>query len=259
MHETLPSIRRARIAERLDAGTAVVAASLASEFRVSEDAIRRDLRALATAGRCRRTYGGALPVSPASAPIQARLEEEPTRKRALALAAVRLVRPGQVLFLDSGSTNVALAGVLPDLPGLSVVTNAVPVAAELLRRRPGLRTVLIGGTVDPEVGGCVDAQALAEVQRLSPDLCFLGACALSRQHGVAAFHYADATFKREVLRRSRDVALLVTSAKLETRAPHAIARLDAIGHLVLEHDAPSAALARLAESGAAILVADRPH
>src|SRR5690349_184638 len=62
MSDELPLARRDEIAGRLSAGQPVVAAALATEFGVSEDAIRRDLRALAAEGRCRRVYGGALPV-----------------------------------------------------------------------------------------------------------------------------------------------------------------------------------------------------
>lgn len=82
---------------------------LADEFAVSPDAIRRDLRMLAAEGRCRRIYGGALPVSPASSPMAVRAGEAIERKLALAKAAIGLIRPGEFLFLDNGSTDLALA------------------------------------------------------------------------------------------------------------------------------------------------------
>src|SRR5258705_10241128 len=114
MHELLPRSRRDQIAGRLDAGLPVVAAELAIEFSVSEDAIRRDLRALAAEGRCRRVYGGALPLSKAMAPMAARMEEARDRKQALARKAASLVKPGQFVFVDSGSTNLALVSCLPE-------------------------------------------------------------------------------------------------------------------------------------------------
>src|ERR1700734_1345039 len=99
-----PMERRELIAERLAQGQAVSAGVLAKEFGVSPDAIRRDLRMLAAEGRCRRVYGGALPTSPASSPMAVRAGEAIERKLALANAAVGLIRPGEFLFLDSGST-----------------------------------------------------------------------------------------------------------------------------------------------------------
>ena len=84
------------------------------EFDVSEDAIRRDLRALAAEGRCRRVYGGALPLSKATLPMAARMEEGRDRKLALARKAASLAQPGQFVFLDSGSTDLALVTCLPE-------------------------------------------------------------------------------------------------------------------------------------------------
>src|SRR4051794_27715947 len=94
-----PEDRRITIAARLTDGQSLSATALAEEFGVSADAIRRDLRALAAEGRCRRVYGGALPLSPASTPMRTRSLEAPARKAALAMAAVTAIRPGEFLFL----------------------------------------------------------------------------------------------------------------------------------------------------------------
>ena len=104
MSVQLPLSRRDAIYTRLAHGQPVVAAAMAAEFDVSEDAIRRDLRALAAEGKCRRVYGGALPLSSASLPMAARIEQGADRKRALARAAAATIEPGEFLFLDSGST-----------------------------------------------------------------------------------------------------------------------------------------------------------
>src|ERR1035441_6534097 len=92
----LPDERQQIILERLSRRGRVLAGDLAREFRTSEDTIRRDLREMAAAGKCRRVYGGALSLSRASGPLAARLAEAPDRKAALGRAAAALVRPGQV-------------------------------------------------------------------------------------------------------------------------------------------------------------------
>ena len=91
---------------------------------------------MAAAGQCRRVYGGALPLSPASGPLAARLAEAPERKAALGRAAAALARPGQVLLIDAGSTNAAIARALPAGLGVTVATNAPDIAADLVGR-PG--------------------------------------------------------------------------------------------------------------------------
>src|SRR5471030_3483486 len=109
----LPEERHRAIRDRLAAEGRVLAIDLAQELRTSEDTIRRDLRELAALGVCRRVYGGALPVSPASGPIATRENEFPESKAALAREAVKLVSAGQFIFLDAGTTNLAIARALP--------------------------------------------------------------------------------------------------------------------------------------------------
>jgi DeoR/GlpR family transcriptional regulator of sugar metabolism len=232
-----PMERREVIAERLAQGQSVSATALADEFAVSPDAIRRDLRMLAAEGRCRRVYGGALPVSPASSPMAVRAEEAIERKLALAEAAIGLIRRGEFLFLDNGSTNLALARLLPDLD-LTVATNSAAVAAILADRRD-LRLLLTGGMVSPEIGGCVDAAAVLSIQQMNIDRCLLGACAVSAEEGISAFDPADALFKRALIARSRATVMMVATDKLGTRAPHRVAALDEIDGVVVEHDAPT--------------------
>jgi DeoR/GlpR family transcriptional regulator of sugar metabolism len=249
--------RRDIIAGRLAQGQSVAAGALAEEFSISHDAIRRDLRALAAEGRCRRVYGGALPVSPASSPIRMRVGEARERKKALAAAAVGLIRPSEFVFLDNGSTNLALAELLPSLE-LTIATNSVAIAAMLADRRD-LRLHLVGGLVDAEIGGSVDATAVLALQHMNIDRCFLGACSASVVEGVSAFDAADAAFKRVLLARSRRIVMMVTNDKLGTGAPHCVTSLDHVDSLVVEHDAAThsefAAIARL---GVDIVVSQSP-
>ncbi|PTX49588.1 DeoR family transcriptional regulator [Gemmobacter caeni] len=255
MHDsTLPLARRDLIAHRLDAGQSVHSGALATEFGVSEDAIRRDLRALAQQGLCRRVYGGALPLSPASGPVAARQAEAPAQKQALAQVACGLIQPGMTLFLDTGSTVAHLAAHLPVLPDLRVITNSLPAAAVLMQRND-LSLVLIGGGVDPSTGGCTDARAQAALALYRFDLCFLGACALSQKQGLAGFDLADVDFKRQLIDRSAETALMMTTAKLETTAPYAIAGLDAVADYILAADAPAPVADALRAAGARVHLA----
>lgn len=267
MHDSaaIPSERRSLIAARLAAGSAVSAAELAQEFGLSEDAIRRDLRALAGQGLCRRVYGGALPLPsadppPAALPFAARAARGAAAKAALARAAAGLIRPGMVLFLDTGSTVLHLARALPRDLGLQVVTNAVASAAALAPRAD-LTLHVIGGRADPQTGGCHDARALAEIGRFRFDLCFLGACALSRDEGLAGFDAGDVDCKRAALSASRDSALMLTADKIDTFAPHVIAPLSAIGHYLLEPPAPPDLPPLLLAAGAHVTLAppDQTH
>ncbi|KND61282.1 Transcriptional regulator, DeoR family [Candidatus Burkholderia verschuerenii] len=250
MNNDIPLSRRDEIAERLARGQPVVATALAAEFDISEDAIRRDLRALAAEGRCRRVYGGALPITPASTPMASRIDTSSEQKTALARAAVALIRPGELLFLDSGSTNLALVDLLPEDAHLTVATNSVDIAAAVLRRAD-LELIMIGGAVDAAVGGSVDANAVQSVARLNFDRCFIGSCAISPERGISAFHIGDAAFKRAVLAASEHSVVLALTEKFDARAPYKVAAIGEIETVVVEHNiAPEtrAALSRLGTS-----------
>lgn len=256
MMTDLPTARRDIIAARLASGFAVTANILAAEFDVSEDAIRRDLRALAAEGRCRRVYGGALPIAPDAMPLAARLGESREQKQILARAAASLVSPGEFLFLDSGSTNLAMVEYLPEEAELTVATNAVDIAAEALRRQD-LRLLVVGGMADPLIGGCVDAVAVQAIVQMRFDRAFLGACSVS-EDGLAADHFEDATFKRAVIASARRTVVLAIDDKIDRRAVHQIASLRQVDTLIVGPGVTDGQRASLDAAGAgAIIVAGR--
>lgn len=244
----LPQQRVAAIRERLDRDGRVVAAELARALGATEDTIRRDLRELAAQGVCRRVYGGALPVSPASAGLGERLGRRAAAKSALAREAAKLVSPRQFVFLDSGSTNLALADALPADAGLTVAVNAPLIAAALLARG-GFEVVMIGGALDREIGGAVDANAVEALRAFRLDLCFLGACAVDPDANIGAFSFEDAVWKRQLAAVSDRIAVLATSEKLGARARFEALAGGDLDHIVVEPDADAALLARFGAIG----------
>jgi DeoR/GlpR family transcriptional regulator of sugar metabolism len=247
----LAAERQQQILERLSRDGRVLAASLAEAFTTSEDTIRRDLRELAGRGLCRRVYGGALPVSPASSSAQVRAGEATDRKASLGRALAALVAPGSLVFVDSGSTNLAAVKAFPDDLRLTVATHDPVVAAALLAK-PEVTLWLIGGRVSREVGAALGGRTLADVEALRPELALLGVCALDPVGGIAAFDAEDAEVKRAILRNSGRVAAGVLNEKLETSAPFAVGRAQSLDCAVLEADAPESVVAALAERGITI-------
>jgi DeoR/GlpR family transcriptional regulator of sugar metabolism len=244
----LPEERAAAIRQRLERDGRIVAAEVAREFGATEDTIRRDLRELAALGVCRRVYGGALPVSPASGSLRERVGRDAAAKAALAREAAKLAAPGQFLFLDAGSTNLALAAALPSDADLTVAVNAPAIGAALLSRG-GFRVVTIGGEVDPHVGGAIGAGALAALRDMRIDLTFLGACALDDTASVGAFSFEDAAWKRELVAASRMIAVAATNEKLGAVARFAVIAGAELDHLIVEANANPALLARYSEIG----------
>jgi DeoR/GlpR family transcriptional regulator of sugar metabolism len=248
--------RQQQILQQLAQDGRVLAVTLAEVFSTSEDTIRRDLRDLAGRGLCRRVYGGALPVSPAANSAQARAGEAAERKAALGQELAALLVPGLLVFIDSGTTNLAAAKALADNLRLTVATHDPAIAAALLAK-PEVRLWLIGGRVDREIGAALGGRTLADVEALRPELALLGVCALDPLGGVAAFDPEDAEIKRAILRNSGRVAAAVLNEKLETSARFAVGRAESLDCVVLEADAPGSVADALAERGISVRRARR--
>ncbi|HEX7816312.1 DeoR/GlpR family DNA-binding transcription regulator [Dyella sp.] len=253
--DTLPQERQQWIVQRLRSHGRVVAAELAAEFEVSEDSIRRDLRELAAQGLCKRVYGGALPLPPGGTPLKQRRHEDTARKQTLARKAVTLVRRGQILLIDAGSTNAAIAEALPERFGLTVITNA-PDIAQVLMEREGFDILLIGGRVDQRTGATMGAQALLEIQRIRADLCFPGACAIDAETGLWGFESEETLLKRAMIEACGETVVVVTDGKLGTVANHRAAGVQDVQHLVVEHDAEPSLVNAFIARGVAVHRAD---
>ena len=257
MLNDIPMNRRDTILRRLSAGQPVRSSELAEEFGLSEDAIRRDLRSLAAEGLCRRVYGGALPIVEGATPMAARIGEDMSKKQPLAAATIQFFEPSSFAFIDNGSSNLLLVAALPPYFNLTIATSSIAIAAAL-EHRDDIDLLMVGGAIDRMVGGAVDGTALEAISRLNIDLCILGACALSVDGGVSAYDLADAAFKRALTARSRRTIVLATNDKLGQQAPHRIVGVDALTHIVVEHDADTGIVHELTEAGATVVYAEAP-
>jgi len=239
----LTAQRKQIIQDELDRVGRVVAGDLAQRFSLSEDTIRRDLRQMAANGLCQRVYGGA--VAPHAGPLPLRHDHLRDEKARLAQVAVQLIAPQQVILIDAGSTNAAIARVLPVDYGLTVVTNAPDIASTLATRRD-VQLVMLGGAFDPDIGACLGPQTLNALAGLRADWLFLGSCGLDATIGVTAFDHGEAAVKIAMAAVSDKVAAAVTAEKFGTAAPYRVLPTPQIDVLVAEK---SAAVAPFVDQG----------
>lgn len=258
---TMTPERHTLIRERLSLEGRVRASDLARDFAVSEDTIRRDLRELASAGLCRRVYGGALPPAPAVVPITRRREEASGRKEALAQALAERIAdmagPDTTLFIDAGSTNILVAEALPMDRALTVVTHA-PAIACALEDRAQVEVILLGGRVNSRTGACLGAASLRAAEGLRPSLLVLGICGVDAEIGITAQDYEDAEFKRVLASQAGAVVAAVVNERLASVAPFHVLPTAGLDTLVVEHDAPEASVAALEVAGIRVLRARPP-
>lgn len=192
--------------------------SLAEEFQVTTETVRRDLKALDRAGLIRRVHGGAIPAG--------RLDFEPGLAERDSLAAREKDRIAQAalaelpaegsVILDAGTTAARLAAAFPVDAELTVVTHALPVAARLADH-PGVALHLVGGRVRHRTRAAVDAWALRAYAEVHADVVFLATNGFSPDGGLTTPDLAEAAVKRAVLAAARRVVVLADSGKYGER------------------------------------------
>ncbi|WP_413993248.1 DeoR/GlpR family DNA-binding transcription regulator [Labrys okinawensis] len=233
----LTSERKALILDVLRRDGRVIAKAVSRELDLSEDTIRRDLRELAGEGLLQRVHGGALPASPAMADLAARREVSPEGKIAIGRAAAGLVRPGQVVLLDGGTTALQLARHLPRSLEATIVTHSPTIAVELANH-PAIAVELIGGRLFRHSMVAVGAAAAEAIARIRADLFFLGVTGIHPELGLTTGDAEEAAIKRALSRQAAETIVLASREKLGAASPFQIAPLAEVSTLVVEADVP---------------------
>lgn len=213
---------------------------LCEALNASESTIRRDLNELDKLGKVNKVHGGAtLPDSQfrADEPTMAAKEElAVAQKQSIALAAVELIQPEDFIFLDAGSTTLAVARCLSG-PALKAryVTNGVAHARLLAQK--GCRVFLPGGLLRPETEAIIGAAALVTLQQYNFTKAFLGANGVAPEAGFTTPDPEEAAVKAAALRRAREGWFLVDDSKFAKVYPAVIADLH--GGAILTNRCPN--------------------
>ena len=194
-----PEERRGEILRLINQSGRASVTELSGQFGVSEVTIRADLQALADRSLLLRTHGGAIPLQrgPYELSLATRRQQQVVEKERIGVAGAAMVTDGDAIFLDSSSTALAIAQSLKQRRYLTIVTNSLIVAQELLDA-PGVNVVLLGGTLRREtaslVGGGLDVLRQFNLQR-----GFFGAHGLSLTEGLTDVSLEEAELKRPLV------------------------------------------------------------
>ena len=228
--------RRQAILERLGTDGKVVAAELSAVLAVSPDTVRRDLGELAEAGLLRRVHGGALPPAVGGRPYAVRREQAPAAKAAIAEATSRLLRDGQVILLDSGTTALEVARHLPPELDANVITNSPPIAVALADH-PIVDVTVLGGRLEKDAHALVGAATVEALRSVRADVLVLGLCSLHPEVGITVMDLEESHVKRAMIANAAEVVAVSSADKLGSAGPFVIGPLEELTHLVTERSA----------------------
>ena len=247
--------RQRAILELLRRDGRVLVVDLARQFHTSQVTIRKDLEILHVKGQIHRTHGGALPTRDGALEDPTLREKEKLHRKEklqIAAAAARMVSEGQVVILDSGTTTTAIARALRNFQNLTIITNAVNIAAEL--SGSALEVILTGGSLRMNSFSLVGPLAEETLHKLHADILFLGVDGLDVQYGPSTPNLLEAKVNRAMIEISKVAVAVCDSSKFGKRSLSLIAPPSSLQHVITDSGVPKAELSALKKSGVEVTV-----
>jgi len=248
--------RRRKIVELVQRDGRVMVRDLGRRFSTSLITIRKDLEHLQQKGLIHRAHGGALPLDAAALRDPTLHEKERLHRREklrIAAAAAQLVRPGQVIILDSGTTTTAVARATRHIKNLTVITNAVNIAADLVGS--DVEVILTGGSLRKNSFSLVGPLAEDSLRHISADLLFLAVDGFDVRYGLTTPNQLEARVNRFMIESAKTTVVVCDSSKFGKRSLSQIAPTAAVHHAITDRGIGSKDLRSLREAGVRVIVA----
>lgn len=235
------TVRQQQIVELLRDMRSATIADLAAHFQVSDETIRRDLKALADDGLVDKFHGGVrLNVADWEAPFDRRLREQATAKRRIAHTAAELIEEDATILLDNSSTSCFLAQVLAPRAGrLTAITFSMEVAQILSSSGRHHRVILPGGELRADDRTIIGPSAIDFASQFTPSLFVMSVAAASPRRGCMDFDLFETEFKRAMIPLADKVMLLLDSSKWTKPGLIQVCDWSAVDILVTEAEPPA--------------------
>lgn len=247
--------RRKQILLELQLRPHVRISEMAERFGVSTETVRRDLDKLSRDGLVSRAHGGASVAHAVYPDFTERSRRRQAEREAIGRTAAALVRPGDAVMIDSGSTTAQLARFLAYAgTPCTIITNSLSVAMTL-GAGSGADVILCPGDYLPSEAAVVGIDTIEFLGRMQADRCLIGASALS-EAGVSETVRGFAAVKRIMLQQSRKAHLLVDSEKFGASGLNVVGALGQITSVVVDRPPQGDLSCAMQSAGVEVLVAE---
>lgn len=247
------TIRQEKIRELIERNRVVTMKELQALCpEVSFMTIHRDLDALEQQGIIVKIRGGAKAVRHAGdIGFDERMRENTAGKRAIAQKAISLIKPYSSIFLDASTTNLMLAGQLPDM-NLNIFTTGPNIAVELCRLSDPVVTMCCG-TLNRKNQAVSGQNTLEMLDKINIDIAFLGVSGCSVDAGFTCGTEGDMLVKRLVIRKARTTVLLCDETKLHRLMPYTFATMEDVDYLISDGELPGGFAQAASAAGLTVL------
>ena len=234
---------------------------LSNIFGISEVTVRADLASLADQSLLQRVHGGAIVRDPQLAverTFEEALDEYAAEKDGIGRNAAGLIRPGETVILDVGTTTTALARAIvarEDLTDVTVFTASLTNALEFEAAIPRISVVLTGGTLRPKQHSLVDPMASFIFENINVSVAFIGCNGVHPNYGITNVNLPEAEIKRKIVAAAQRTVVVADGSKLGNISVAKIADLSDIDQLITGPSAPEGVVAELGELGVDVEIA----
>ena len=247
--------RRRSILEIINQEGRAIVKDLSRDYKTSSVTIRKDLELLHNRGLILRTHGGALPVQSGALldfSLQEKMKLHRKEKERIGQAAAALVKEGGSVLLDSGTTTTAVARALLERKHLTVITNAVNIAADLAGT--SIEVILTGGILREKSFSLFGPLAEEALRSLSADVLFLAVDGIDVHFGLTTPNLLEARVNRVMLEISRRSILVCDSSKFARRSLSVIAPMSRVQQIITDSRIPKSDIKALEEVGIEVTI-----
>ncbi|MEA9413970.1 DeoR/GlpR family DNA-binding transcription regulator [Flavobacterium sp. PL02] len=240
------------ILEYLSKEHRVTLIELSEYLNVSEDTVRRDVKELSDQGLLKAVRGGAVAPSPIPLHYRNREKHDLENKKIIAEKAISFLKDGQVVFIDGGTTSVALVASFPYDLKITIITNSFPVAA-LVEDLPNIELIFAGGKMCKTSFATSSIETIDFFRNFRADVCILGVCSIHHERGITGIMYDDSQIKKNMIQNSNFVIALSSIEKVGTAEAYFVCPIKDINVLVTNNDPEDELLKPYKDAGITIV------
>ncbi len=247
--------RRSQIVSLVRERGQISCVALSQIFGVTEETIRKDLQELSDKGELLRTFGGAMVREYGSErPLDQRLIQNLEEKQRIAQKAAALLKPGDLVMMDAGSTVTLMAGAIPDDFRVTVLTNSLEIS-NILAQKSNVTLICTGGKFHKKSMSFQGMLAEATINALNVEKAFISCSAFDTELGVMDVNEEAARSKRDMIKNARETYLLMDSSKIGGIAYVTTCPAHCITKIVTDDGVAPALVKKIEEMGTEIILA----
>ena len=247
--------RRSEIVSLVRERRQVSCLELSQIFGVTEETIRKDLQELSDKGELLRTFGGAMAreYGPEQ-PLDRRLIQNMEEKQRIAKKAVAMLKPGDLVMMDAGSTVTLMAKAIPDDLKVTVLTNSLEIS-NILGEKLNVTLICTGGKFHKKSMSFQGMLAESTINSLNVEKAFISCSAFDIKLGVMDVNEEAARSKRNMIQNARETYLLMDSSKIGGIAYVTTCPVNHITKIVTDNGAAPETVKKIEDLGTEVILA----